>query len=121
MLFQESRSDIFQALLGPLRFSIQADAIHRRITILRDAGLLEEPSTASPPPRVASLTPGQVLSSYRIVELLGRGGMGEVYRAHDTKLGRDVAIKVLPDEFALDAERVRRFKRDCLITRILAI
>src|ERR1035438_7079468 len=55
---------------------------------------------------------GTKLGSYEIVGPLGSGGMGEVYRAHDTKLKRDVAIKVLPDEFALDMERVARFQRE---------
>jgi serine/threonine protein kinase/formylglycine-generating enzyme required for sulfatase activity len=49
---------------------------------------------------------------YRILSLLGAGGMGEVYRAHDSKLGRDVAIKILPPEFARDPERVARFQRE---------
>ena len=53
-----------------------------------------------------SLTPGQSLASYEILSLLGKGGMGEVYRARDTKLDRDVAIKVLPEEFARDEERL---------------
>ena len=55
---------------------------------------------------------GIKLGSYEIVALLGAGGMGEVYRARDSKLKREVAIKVLPDEFARDADRVARFQRE---------
>jgi serine/threonine protein kinase len=50
---------------------------------------------------------GQQLGSYEITALLGKGGMGEVYRARDTRLDRDVAIKTLPEEFEADAERSR--------------
>ena len=64
-----------------------------------------------------SLSPGVRLGSYEIVAPLGAGGMGEVYRAHDAKLGRDVALKILPDTFASDAERVARFEREA---RVLA-
>jgi serine/threonine protein kinase len=59
-----------------------------------------------------TLSTGTKLSHYEISSLIGRGGMGEVYRAKDQKLGRDVAIKVLPEEFARDTERVARFQRE---------
>ena len=59
-----------------------------------------------------SLTPGTKVGAYEIVGLLGAGGMGQVYRAHDAKLGRDVAIKILPDQFVADAERLARFERE---------
>jgi serine/threonine-protein kinase len=55
---------------------------------------------------------GKILAHYEITSRLGKGGMGEVYRAKDQKLGRDVAIKVLPEEFAKDADRVSRFQRE---------
>ncbi len=55
---------------------------------------------------------GTSLSHYRITEILGQGGMGEVYRAEDTNLSRQVAIKVLPNEFLHDVERLARFERN---------
>jgi serine/threonine protein kinase/Tol biopolymer transport system component len=64
-----------------------------------------------------ALDPGTKLGPYEIVALLGTGGMGEVYRARDTKLGRDVALKLLPQVFTTDADRVTRFKREA---RVLA-
>ena len=55
---------------------------------------------------------GKTLGNFQIASQLGKGGMGEVYLAKDQKLGRDVAIKVLPGEFARDADRVARFQRE---------
>jgi serine/threonine protein kinase len=55
---------------------------------------------------------GKTLAHYEITSQLGKGGMGEVFRAKDQKLGRDVAIKVLPEEFARDTDRVARFQRE---------
>src|SRR3972149_5550519 len=59
-----------------------------------------------------AILPGTHLGPYEITALIGAGGMGEVYRAHDTKLGRDVAIKVLPEQFAREPERLARFQRE---------
>ena len=64
-----------------------------------------------------ALTAGSRLGSYEVTALIGQGGMGEVYRARDTKLGRDVALKVLPDVFADDPERLAPFQREA---RVLA-
>src|SRR3984893_326938 len=55
---------------------------------------------------------GTKFGSYEVTAQIGAGGMGEVYQAHDTKLGRDVAIKVLPEGFAHDPERLARFQRE---------
>src|SRR5438094_3678502 len=60
---------------------------------------------------------GRQFGPHSVVELLAKGGMGEVYRARDTKLGRDVALKILPATFARDPERLARFEREA---RLLA-
>ncbi len=59
-----------------------------------------------------SLTVGTRLGPYEILAPLGAGGMGEVYRARDTRLGRDVALKVLPEALSSDAGRLRRFEKE---------
>src|SRR5215831_15530898 len=63
-------------------------------------------------PTSMSFVAGTKLGTYEIVEPLGAGGMGEVYRARDLKLKREVAIKILPDALSRDADRVIRFKRE---------
>ena len=73
------------------------------------AGTLNDPTHA--------LTPGDHLGTYEITGLLGAGGMGQVYRAHDTTLGRDVAVKILPDLWLADPDRRARFDREA---RLLA-
>src|SRR5262245_39297391 len=62
-----------------------------------------------------SLAPGTSLLNFRLAEKIGQGGMGEVWKATDTTLGRDVAIKILPPEFAADAERLARFEREAKV------
>jgi Tol biopolymer transport system component len=84
--------------------------------------LLAELRTASSAGRIAGsapprLTAGDRLGNYAVISPLGAGGMGEVYRAHDARLGRDVAIKILPHAFTTDPERLARFEREA---RVLA-
>jgi eukaryotic-like serine/threonine-protein kinase len=62
-----------------------------------------------------SLTAGAKIGPYEIVGLLGAGGMGEVYRGRHTRLGRDVALKVLPTHLASDADRMARFQREAQV------
>lgn len=64
-----------------------------------------------------SLGPREQIGHYKVLAMIGKGGMGEVYRARDTKLGRDVAIKVLPAGLVADPERLARFEREA---RVLA-
>jgi len=59
-----------------------------------------------------TLSPGTRLGPYEILAPLGAGGMGEVYRARDTRLGREVAVKVLPSAFSADPDRLRRFEQE---------
>src|SRR5215510_154920 len=65
------------------------------------------------------IAPGSRFDHYEIISSLGAGGMGEVWRARDTRLDRDVAIKLLPAEFAKDADRLRRFEQEARATSTL--
>ena len=80
----------------------------------RAKSFLESPAViqGDDTPHIARLSEGQRLGVYRVQALLGAGGMGEVYRARDTKLDRAVAIKILPEAFAADTERIARFQRE---------
>jgi serine/threonine protein kinase len=62
-----------------------------------------------------ALGPGTRLGVYEVLALIGAGGMGEVYRARDTRLGREVALKILPDTFTHDPERLARFRREAQV------
>ena len=62
-----------------------------------------------------ALTPGTRLGHYDVTALLGEGGMGEVWQARDTKLDRDVALKVLPEAFTSDPDRLARFEREAKV------
>jgi eukaryotic-like serine/threonine-protein kinase len=75
--------------------------------------------TSYNPHSYMALTSGTKLGPYEIVSLLGSGGMGEVYRARDSRLQRDVAIKILPTAFAQDAERLRRFEQEARVVGAL--
>jgi serine/threonine-protein kinase len=67
-----------------------------------------------------ALTPGTQIGPYEVVGSLGAGGMGEVYRARDTRLNRAVALKIIPETFALDADRLARFQREAQVLASLS-
>src|SRR4051812_32190378 len=79
------------------------------------------PADPRPGPKVVRcqqsepMGPGLSIAHYRVTSKLGEGGMGEVWRAIDTKLNRNVAIKVLPDSFAADPDRMARFQREAQV------
>ena len=97
------------------------EALRREVESLLDESASDDGFLAAPAlamaaqmvdrPRPAAMT-GRALGGYQLQALLGAGGMGEVYRAHDTKLGRDVAIKILPRAFTSDPDRLARFERE---------
>src|SRR5262245_37565624 len=77
------------------------------------APLLVEDETPSPV--------GKIIGHYQVISLVGRGGMGEVYRASDSKLSREVAVKVLPSAFSADRGRLRRFEREARAASALTL
>jgi serine/threonine protein kinase/tetratricopeptide (TPR) repeat protein len=81
-------------------------------SLLSSQGKLPSSFLRSPPVTSSTLMQGTKLGAYNIICLLGAGGMGEVYRAHDSKLGREVALKVLPPRTAADPDRLKRFQRE---------
>ena len=89
-----------------------------------DDGFLARPAAAMKAPVVSAVATavmtGQRLGAYHLQSLLGAGGMGEVYRSHDTKLGRDVAIKILPTAFTRDPNRLARFAREARMLAALS-
>ena len=95
------------ALSGPLAALVHGDAT-----------AMEADDVAGVPPS-QRLAPGTRFGPYRVVELIGRGGMGEVYRARDMRLERDVALKVLPARWAEDAGRRARFEREARVVASL--
>ena len=86
--------------------------VHSLLGYEREAERLMEGPAATAATQKLAVTRGMRLGPYEVVELIGAGGMGEVYRARDTRLGRDVAIKVLPEPVAHDREALRRFDRE---------
>ncbi len=95
-----------EGLIDQPAFEVAAKALARQ------GGLAEDQARARGSSESVPSMLGRALAHYRILEKLGSGGMGEVYRARDTRLGRDVAIKVLPAAFSSDADRLRRFEQE---------
>ena len=68
-----------------------------------------------------ALEVGSTLGHYQVTALLGEGGMGQVWRARDTQLHREVALKILPDAFAADPDRLARFEREAQVLAVLDV
>src|SRR5215510_537564 len=93
-----------------LRGEVESLLAHEHTPLVVDQGMLAVAATVLG--GISRFEPGTVLGPYRIEALIGAGGMGEVYRARDTKLDRDVALKVLPESLTHDPDRLTRFSRE---------
>ncbi|HEY5617727.1 MAG TPA: serine/threonine-protein kinase, partial [Vicinamibacterales bacterium] len=91
------------------------DEVDAMLVAQAEAGQFGESPVNLSTSRMRRLESGAMVGSYRIDRLIGAGGMGEVYRAHDTTLHRDVALKILPDAFAADPDRLARFAREAQV------
>ena len=99
-----------------LRYDGAAESFIQGNALAFEARRLEPEELSQTGPQ---LLPGQHIGTYKILSLLGRGGMGVVYRARDERLRRDVAIKVLPASLSHDADQVRRFEQEAHATSAL--
>src|SRR4030095_7159047 len=109
-LLQSADPDVRSEVEGLLSSSgSESSPLERDVLSHAGALLADETETQT------ELGEGASLGPYQIQSLLGRGGMGEVYRAHDQKLGRDVAIKIQTKEFGEDPERLSRFRREARV------
>src|SRR6185503_3530256 len=117
--FVESAVESDEELRLEVQLLLRADAAGVNVLDrlpLADAAVIAAGATDFPPgqggPLESTLTVGHRIGPYTVTALLGAGAMGQVYRARDAKLNRDVALKVLPAVFAVDADRLLRFKRE---------
>src|SRR5262245_11717017 len=109
-------SDLRREVEELLRYDGEAESFIQGNALAFEARRLEPEELSQTAPQ---LLPGQRIGAYKILALLGHGGMGVVYRAHDERLRRDVAIKVLPASFAHDPDRLRRFEQEAHATSAL--
>src|SRR5262247_1021480 len=109
-------SDLRREVEELLRYDGEAESFIQGNALAFEARRLEPEELSQTAPQ---LLPGQRIGAYKILALLGRGGMGVVYRARDERLRRDVAVKVLPASFAHDADRLRRFEQEAHATSSL--
>ena len=96
-----------------LRRDVESLLAQEHVSVLVDHAV--DAAAGAVMPAAPGLTAGAVIGPYRVMALIGEGGMGQVYRAHDTKLQRDVALKILPDRLVGDPDRLARFTREAQV------